>query len=99
MSERKRCGRRSSGDGEEEGGSSAALAAAAMAPARGGIRVPAVRGPLAIGRGRAESCGSPAVGYAADGADGEHSIIDVHEDLQVRKCMMTIKNATNYHGL
>ena len=81
MSERKRRGRQSSGDGEEEDeGSSAALAAAAMAPARGGIRVPAVRGPLAIdravGEGRTESCGSPAVGSAADGADGEHCIID-----------------------
>ena len=39
---------------------------------------------LSVGEGRAESRGSPAVGSAADGADGEQSIIDVHEDLQVR---------------
>jgi len=53
VSERKRCGRWSSGDGEEdEEGSSATLTAAAMAPARGGIHVPVVRGPLAISRGR-----------------------------------------------
>ena len=54
---------------------------------------------LLVGEGRAESCGSPAIGSAADGEDGEHSIIDVHEDLHVRKWTMTIKNATNYHVL